>query len=285
MPEDAFQELLARAVTDDVLRHQLLDGPKPDWQLLGIAPEDGERLRSIDRQRLEIFSRAILTNRFGRIAESLPRTNLLLGERAHDLFAQFCRSHPPENKIHREGLAFASFLDSLLGEAPEPWYLPEVLSYEAHLLDLRFRFDGDYGDRGPEAVSSASSQEADLEALKKRIPRRLRHHRLLHLGCDIEPLLDHLASGTVPEDVEHQPCFLLAHIEPSGACGRIVLNPPLVGLYLSVDGVTPGAALPDRAAAWLEAPELAQDPEFRTSCLAALLELASRRVVSVGPAP
>ncbi|HEX2254683.1 MAG TPA: hypothetical protein VHQ65_15560 [Thermoanaerobaculia bacterium] len=266
-------------MTDAELRRQALDGPPPVWEDLGIDPLDGESLRSIDRHRLEIFSRAILSNRFGRIAESLPRTTLLLGGRAPELFEEFCRSHPPENKIHREGLAFATFLNRSLDDRPEPWYLPDVLAYEAHLLDLRFHFDGDYG--AGEAVADPQELLADDGPLDRLVPRKLRHHRLLELGCDIEALLPILDQGVPPAVVEPETCFLLAHIEPRGTCGRLVLSSPLVGLYLAVDGEAAAAALPGNTAAWLGAPELANEAEFRTSCLAALGELASRRVVAL----
>jgi len=279
MSEEAFQELIARAVTDDAFRRAVCEGPPPAWEALGIAQADGERLREIPGDRLALFSRAILSNRFGRIAESLPKTTLLLGDRAPALFQRFCRSRPPENKIHREGLAFASFLDEQLQTAaPEPWYLRDVLAYEAHLLDLRFHFDGDYGAgvaADPAALLGAEDQ------LREVIPRRLRHHRLLELNCDIEAVLEQLENGTPPAEVEREDLYLMAHVEPSGVCSRLVLSPPLVGLYLLVDGATTAADLPGKLAVSLAAPQLADDTGFHASCLEALAMLAARRIVAL----
>lgn len=280
MSEEAFQEVLARAVTDDAFRRAACDGPPPVWEALGVSRADGERLRGIPRDRLALFARAILTNRYGRIVESLPKTCLLLGARAVAIFDEFCRSYPPENKIHREGLAFAGFLDGQFQVAPpEPWYLQDVLSYEAHLLDLRFHFDGDYSGGAVVAPPEDLLQQPDR--LQRIVPRRLRHHRLLELGCDIEALVEGLENGTPPAEVERAECFLLAHVEPSGVCGQLVLSPPLVALYLLVDGETTAADFPGRLAMSLAAPELAGQGEFRHSCLSALAELASRRIVAL----
>jgi hypothetical protein len=238
----AYQEALARTVTDARLRDEVLHGGEPD----GLSAPQRAWLRELDPRRLETFSQLVRLNRLGKIAQSLPLTTALLGEDLWGVVCEFCQAAPPQAaKKYEEGLAFARYLEARL--ADDDGLLADAVRYERATLEVRF-------DERPAEFGSP--------------------HAVLAVNHDFDVVAERLAQGGPFTGVPRREMLLLVHRLETGALGQSEISPAVAALLFAAEEEPDAERVIDRVAARLGADP--EDPGFRAGCRAAHEQLAEQ---------
>lgn len=244
-----FQEAFARIVTDAEMRQKVFAGDTRPLAELGLSAGQQQCFLEMDHQRVETFSKLLVTNRLGKAMDGLPWTTKLLGSDLGQIAFEFNQASPPKDaKKYREAISFGEYLQKRFRhEQPTPWYLQDVLNYELNVLEIRFDIDG-YRASGPSKTPAKKLQRLhSTEKAAKLVPYTT-NIRVVGLNVDVESLGKDLERGNTNRIVKEQPMLILLKVDALGAVVQTQINYRTYMFIRACDGSTNLEALSDALA-------------------------------------
>lgn len=237
MSEIAFQKALVKLLTDTKLRQALQANARESSALLGLPPEDIQRVLEIDPDRLEIFAEMVMSQRINDVADGLPLTSRLLGDNLAPLAAKFYRSTFIEfSQRHQVPLEFGRFLaEYLKTHPPTPFFLDDILKYEMTVLEM---FD-EFEEPVVTSIEAIKLRSQSAEQLLQAVPFHLPNVRALSFHCDVLPVMKAVSGGGVPPSPIPEKTYLLLLMTATGAIEQSRANLATATFYEACDGKTP----------------------------------------------
>lgn len=287
MSEYRFQRAFAQLLTDAHMRESVFSSEQVPAIAKGVSPEEEQRLRAFDRERLEIFAELLIVNRLGKAAEGLPWTTQLLGGEIWQIAQEFNQASPPKlSKKYHEAMAFGSFLGKRFRRQPPSIpFIDDVRIYEMTSLKMRFGFDGRYEPPVTDSKSPLVEEASYPQGSSRIVPHLVTHNSILSLNYDVEWIGEEINQGRIPVAVEEKPMHILFHVEPSGVLAQDEINLPALCFLKACDGQASLAEVISRLAEEFDCNTPQHLDKFRLKCAELCKSLVIKKVITLSTRP
>jgi hypothetical protein len=249
--EPRFQDAYARFLTDEQFRQSVLRWCSGDDLIDDLSEAEIGRLRSMDRDRVELFAKCLVSNRIAAIAEAFPLSvKMMAGALPALVQALDAQNVAVDTRKYPEAARFADFV--LNGGDAGAHLLSDpvlaLLQYELAVLNLRVRPRlpawPDCAIRSVEAFRRVLEDGQDVRLVLNR------NHALLTVGFDVETLRELPSDAASLAQTEAETVVLL-HRGDDGTVHQKGLNHASAAAILMIDEAPTFRALIASYAQWL----------------------------------
>jgi hypothetical protein len=222
-----FQQALSKLVLSTEFRTQVATDATRALAALDLTPLERRRLAAIANMRgVALGAMLHRARRLTTLANTLPRTCIVLAQDFDQVVEAYWQAHPPENLYHeREARRFGAFVLAQLQQGElQNEILAETVQMELAVLSL------------VHAPQSELAPDTPIGDADTTFPYLHPRYRIAFFRHDPEMLLLALDQGQAPQHVQRGEYCLLLSRSPSGQLQLQQINPYLGMILTACDG-------------------------------------------------
>jgi hypothetical protein len=222
-----FQQALSKLVLSPEFRALVREDATQALAVFDLTALEQRRLAAVARTRgIALGTMLHRARRLTTLANTLPRTCIVLAQDFDRMVEAYWQAHPPQNLYHeQEAARFGAFVLALLREGDlQNELLEEVVQMELSVLTLA------------NTSQNTTSQHANISAPTTTFPYLEPRYRIAFFRHDPEPLLTALDKGVVPQHVQQGYYCLLLSRSANGQLQLQQINPHMGAILAACTG-------------------------------------------------